>query len=303
MPAIPADFRAADRVIENALPRLGGGAVLAVVNAKGVVYMRAYGMLKAESAQPVASASKWLSSAAVLAAVDAGKISLDDKASKFVPSLKGPKAEITIRQLLSHTSGLPPEASCLDRARMTLAECADEIAQSALRAKPGTVFAYGGASMQVAARAVEVAAGKPWVEWFREKVVTPLGLEHTAFGSFRQRNPRVAGGLFTTAADYARFLEMVLNKGMFRGKRVLSERVVEEWFKDQTGGARYVNSPLPGARYSLGAWIEPGGVVSSPGLLGSCPWADRKKGAGAVLIVLGKMREAMPVWRDLRKVL
>lgn len=290
-------------MIENALPRLGGGAVLAVVNAKGAAYLRAYGGMKADGAQPVASASKWLSSAAVLAAVDAGRISLDDKVSKHLPSFKGAKEGITIRQLMSHTSGLPAEASCLDRARTTLAECADEIGQIALKAKPGAVFAYGGASMQVAARAVEVAVGKPWVEWFREKVVLPLGLEHTAFGSFRQKNPRVAGGLFTTAPDYARFLEMVLNKGMFRGKRVLSEAMVEEWFKDQTAGAAPVNSPLPGARYSIGAWLEPGGVVSSPGLLGSCAWVDRKKGTGAVLIVLGKMSEAIPVWRDLRKVL
>ena len=117
-----------------------------------------------------------------MAVVDDGSLSLDDKVSKYIPSFNKPGyADITLRQCFSHTSGLPgsEENEALSNSSITLAQSADLIAQIPLIGPPGGQFAYGGLSMQVAGRCVEVATGKSWDHVFQEKITGPLGLTCT----------------------------------------------------------------------------------------------------------------------------
>jgi CubicO group peptidase (beta-lactamase class C family) len=94
------------------------GACLLVVKDGKTIYEQCFGKYKPDTLVSIASASKWLSAATIMTLVDAGKLSLDDSVSKYLPKFTGTKGEITIRQLLSHTSGLPgdhPAIGCCRR--------------------------------------------------------------------------------------------------------------------------------------------------------------------------------------------
>src|SRR5450759_1536934 len=116
-----------------------------------------------------------------MSVVDEGRLSLDDHVIKYIPSFSGDKSSITIRQLLSHTSGLPADSGlsssgCLSDRFTTLATCADKIAAGPLIAAPGTEFNYGGVSMQVAGRVAEIVEARPWEEIFQQRIARPLAL-------------------------------------------------------------------------------------------------------------------------------
>jgi CubicO group peptidase (beta-lactamase class C family) len=147
----------------------------------------------------IASASKWLSAVVIMSLVDDGVLSLDDPASKFFPQYyTGQKGTITIRQMFSHTSGLPGDetSDALTSDTITLQQAAQIISTNDLIAAPGTVFCYGGLSMQLAGACAEVASGQSWSNLFELRVKRPLGLTATTYGN--TPNPRIAGGISST---------------------------------------------------------------------------------------------------------
>ncbi|HYG79317.1 MAG TPA: serine hydrolase domain-containing protein [Pyrinomonadaceae bacterium] len=312
------DFGGVDRLLDRAVPRIGSGALLVVKDGR-VIYRRAFGRGSEERVVPVASASKWLSAAVIMTLVDEGKLGLDDPVSKYLPSFSGDKAAITIRQLFSHTSGLPPEARCRNDKATTLERCAEEMAGLRLRATPGAEFHYGGVSMHVGGRVAEVVSGKAWNDLFLEKIAAPLGMTRTDYFSYgATRNPRPEGDARSSVDDYGRFLQMLLNRGEFNGRRVLSEAAVAEMHKDQTGGARIaytiyekhgdLNPELLRARYGLGVWrevveAETGELLeaSSQGALGFSPWIDLERNLGGVLLVQSSFSKVMPVYLELKR--
>jgi len=140
-----AGLEAIDPLIEANLERLGGGASMVLVQRGRVVFLKHYGDFDPSTVVPIASASKWISASVIMALVDEGKLSLDDRVSQYIPSFTGNKSAITIRQLFSHTSGLPSDTglqsnNCLSDRFTTLAACAEEIARQPLVAQPGTEF-------------------------------------------------------------------------------------------------------------------------------------------------------------------
>jgi serine-type D-Ala-D-Ala carboxypeptidase/endopeptidase len=312
------DFSGVDRLLERAVPKIGGGVLLVIKDGR-VIHRRAFGRSSDERVVPIASASKWLSAAVIMALVDEGKLSLDDRVSKYLPTFTGDKAVITIRQLFSHTSGLPPEARCRNDKSTTLEQCADEIARLPLKAKPGTEFHYGGVSMHIGGRVAEVVSGKAWNDLFMEKIAAPLGMTRTDYFSYGPtRNPRPAGDARSAVDEYGRFLQMLLNRGDFNGRRILSETSVAEMHKDQTAGAPIIytiyenhgdlNPELLRARYGLGVWrevvrAETGELLeaSSQGALGFSPWIDLERNLGGVLLVQSSMSKVMPVYLELKK--
>ena len=198
---------------------------------------------------------------------DEGKLSLDDPVSKYLPEFSGDKAAITIRQLFSHTSGLPPEARCRNDKRTTLELCANEIARLKLRANPGEQFYYGGAAMHVGGRIAEIVSGRSWNELFTDKIASSLGMTKTDYLAYGPTaNPRPEGDARSSLDDYARFLQMILNQGRFNDRTILSDAAVTEMHKDQTNGARIVYTiyekhgdldlTLLRARYGIGVWRE-----------------------------------------------
>ena len=312
------DFTSVDRILERAAPRLGGCAFVLIKDGN-VVYRKAFGRYAADRVVPVASASKWLSGALLMSLVDEGKLSLDDRVSKYLPEFTGDKAGITVRQLFAHTSGLPPEARCRNDKRTTLERCANEMAQLHLRATPGEEFYYGGVSMHVGGRIAEVVSGKSWNDLFAEKIAAPLKMERTDFFAYGQTaNPRPEGDARSSIDDYGRFLQMILNRGKFNGTQILSAESVAEMHKDQTGGARIaytiyekhgdLDPALPRARYGIGVWrekVEEGSgqllEASSQGALGFSPWIDVERNLAGVLSVHSSMSRVMPVYLELKE--
>lgn len=312
------DFTTVDKILEHAAPRLGGCALLIIKDDK-VVYRKSFGRYGADRVVPIASASKWLSGAFIMTLVDEGKISLDDTVSKYIPEFGADKSNITVRHLFAHTSGLPPEARCRNDKRTTLERCTSEIARMQLRAAPGDEFYYGGVSMHIGGRVAEIVSGKSWNELFAEKIATPLGMTRTDFLAYDPtNNPRPAGDARSSADDYGRFLQMILQRGTFRGKQILSAAAVLEMHKDQTGGARIgytiyekhgARDPsLSHARYGVGVWRERVDETSqqlreasSQGALGFSPWIDIERNLAGVLSVQSSFSRVVPVYLELKE--
>ncbi|HEX2269870.1 MAG TPA: serine hydrolase domain-containing protein [Pyrinomonadaceae bacterium] len=304
------DFSSVDALLAR-IARKHGGCALVLVKDEKVIYRKGFGSHGPDKVIPVASASKWLAGAVIMSLVDEGKLSLDDQVSKYLPEFTDAKANITIRQLFSHTSGLPAEARCRNDKRTTLERCASEVARIKLQAEPGREFYYGGVSMHIGGRIAEIVSGKSWNELFVERVATPLGISQTDFFAYGPTgNPRPAGDARSSADEYARFLQMILQRGSFGGRRILSEASVFEMHKDQTGGARItytiyekhaaLDQTLPHARYGIGMWREKTDAsgqlleASSQGALGFSPWIDFERNLAGVLSVRGSFSRALP---------
>ncbi len=312
------DFTTIDKILERAAPRLGGCALLLIKDDR-IVYRKSFGRYGADKVVPIASASKWLSGALIMTLVDEGKISLDDTISKYIPEFGSDKSSITIRHLFAHTSGLPPEARCRNDKRTTLERCVSEMTRLELRAAPGEEFYYGGVAMHVAGRIAEIVSGKSWNELFAEKIATPLGLARTDFFAYGPTdNPRPAGDARSSADDYGRFLQMILQRGSFNGKRILSAASVVEMHKDHTGGARIAytiyekhrarDPSLPRARYGVGVWREKVDEASqqlreasSQGALGFSPWINVERNLAGVLSVQSSFSRVVPVYLELKE--
>jgi CubicO group peptidase (beta-lactamase class C family) len=254
----------------------------------------------------IASSSKWLSAVVIMSLVDEGVLNLDDTAAKFLPAqYTGQKGAITIRQMFSHTSGLPGDetSDVLSSDAITLQQAAQFIATNNLIATPGTVFCYGGLSMQLAGACAEVASGQSWSNLFELRVKRPLGLTLTTYGS--SSNPRIAGGASSTLYEYAAVLQMLLQNGLWGTNQVLSSNAVYVMQQDQTAGARIQCSPyskygLGDTRYGIGEWREelrPDGSayqIGSGGAFGFAPWIDLDRNVAGVFMIVNLMENVFP---------
>ncbi len=274
------------------------GAVSLVARKGHVVHFEAQGVADVESKAPMrkdsifrmASSTKPVTGVAILMLIEEGKVALTDPASKFIPEFRGQKVaveeggevklvaadrEVTIRDLLTHTSGLasggaglkhaPPELLRPGGAGSTLAEGVARFAALPLDFQPGTRWRYSGlAGIDALARVVEVASGQPFDEFLRKRLFEPLGMEETTFVVPEDRQGRLvavhkrgadghglekipsfirfadtytsgAGGLSSTAADWFRFAQMLADGGEFDGKRLLSPRAVELYGSNHVG--------------------------------------------------------------------
>lgn len=273
----------------------------------------------------IASQSKPITAAALMLLVDEGKISLDDPVEKYLPefgelkvAIKGggfekPSTKVTVRHILSHTSGLPfssaKETPTLDL--LPLRDAVRSYAQTPLKSQPGTNYQYSNAGINTAGRLIEVLSGMPYEEFLDKRLFAPLGMKDTTFWpseaqlkrlakayrpgkgkkglepitigqlkyplNDRKRQPMPAGGLFSTAADVAHFCQMMLNKGTYRGKRILSEQAVRALTTRQTGEKVKVNY---GLGFSLG-----GDNFGHGGALATSMNVDTKRGLITVWLV------------------
>ncbi|MGA0608567.1 serine hydrolase domain-containing protein [Phenylobacterium sp. VNQ135] len=307
-------FGAVTRYLEDGYRSLGlPGASLLVVKDGKTAYERHFGAYTAETVVPIASASKWLSAAVVMTLVDEGRLDLDAPISTYLPQFTGKKGEMTIRQMFAHTSGLiePPSDGTRWNYDITMAEYADRMARDGVMAgDPGTGVRYASASMQAVGAVAEKVTGKSWNELFRERIGIPCDMPDTTYvrtpgtappATMNEptRNPMVAAGARSSMRDYGHFLEMIANGGVYKGRRVISERSVREMQKDQTGHLpllRASNDRLGReSHYGLGQWIDvqaPDGrtiQVSSPGAWGFRPWLNLDRGVYGVFVMQRKV--------------
>lgn len=315
------DFSKLDSLLESAAAGAAGasgGFTLVLMRSGETIYSRSFGDFSPSRVVPIASASKWLAGAVVMSLVDDGRLALDDTLGRWFPGLAAPQSRITVRQLFSHTSGLPAQSPCLARAGGSLATCAEEILRVRPRTMPGRRFEYGGASMQVAGRVAELAGGASWNELFARRVVAPLGLRHTSFGGAVRPHPRIAGGALASAEEFATFLAMIAAGGMHDGRRILSADAIREMLADQTRSAAIGSSPysvfravdprLARSRYGVGVWRETftsgeEEVVehASPGALGFVPWYDPARDIVGVFAARSTLGAVMPTVLEARR--
>lgn len=296
----PDPFADVDRAASAAFTAQGiSGMGLAIYDAAGNKrFEKMYGDFAPDRRIAIASASKMVAGLTLLRLVEQGFLSLDSTTGAVL-GWTGPQGAITLRQLLSFTSGLPREASCTLLAGITLADCVTSISQMDLVAAPGTRFDYGSTHLHVAARMAEVVTGQAWGEVFAAQLKAPLGLgsEMTFYSwplqALGTSNPLVAGGLRATLNEYARVLQLELNRGVYQGNRLIGDALFDAQATEPFPNATIGVSPFQDAgidfHYGLAAWLEcppPAvncAVLSSPGAFGFTPWVDRDGGYFAIL--------------------
>ena len=297
--AAPAPFSRADDALRTRVRDDGlDGGVLFVARGDHVIHRYHAGSTRIATVMPIASASKWLTVATLMTFVDAGDLALDDPVARHLPAFDGAKATITVRELLSHTSGLPP-ASCEGDPTTTLRRCVASVAAGGdPYVTPGTEFHYSGVGFVVAGRLVERLSGTSFETAFEHRIAGPLGMRHTRFDGTsppHNRNPAPAASAQSSVADYTRFLRMLAAGGTFAGHQILTPSSVAEIERDQVAG---LDTRDDGAvqitgipTYGLGVWRDEVSaddtiqVVSGSGALGFYPWIDRLHGTYGVVAV------------------
>jgi CubicO group peptidase (beta-lactamase class C family) len=287
------------------------GAVTLVARKGKVAHLEAQGLMDIETNKPmakdaifrIASMTKPVVGVAILMMIEEGKVRLSDPVSRFIPEFKELKVavaqpgqgqaggrgaapeprfytvpaerEITIRDLLTHTSGLvsggisASEAAKIQRKPGdTLADYLPRLGQVPLAFQPGSRWTYSpGAGFDTLGRVVEIVSGQNLDQFLRQRIFEPLGMKDTFFNISDAQRSRAAtmyqrttnglqkspnqpgasttyfsggGGLSSTADDYAKFAQMLVNGGQLNGKRLLSPRTVELM------GSPYAPDTLPG---------------------------------------------------------
>ena len=242
------------------------GAVTVVVKPDGIVHLEPHGFADLATQHPmatdtvfwIASMTKPVTGVAVAMLIDDGLLDIDDPVDRYVPEFKdlktpaGRPARITIRQILTHTSGLGEAAPEAARKARSLAELVPAWLAAPMKNEPGEKWAYTQSGINLAARIVEVVSRRPFDAFLRERVFEPLGMSDTTFFPPEPQRSRLAtpyarqrgsgrleraphrldfaaapppplgnGGLYSTARDYAAFCRMLLNRGAVEGRRLL----------------------------------------------------------------------------------
>ncbi len=269
-----------------------------------LVYKKELGDFNSKTQAPIASCSKWLTAALVMTFVDEGKLSLDDKITKWLPEFeKYGKNYITIRTCLSHLTGIRSEPITLlklfERKKFnSLEDEVNSFAAKDIQANPGEEFRYSNIGLNIAGRVLEVISKKKFDVLARQRLFVPLGMRKTTFSTLDGSAVNPSGGAQSTPDDYMHFLIMLMNKGVYQGKRILSEGAVNEMLQVQTKTEqiKYAPKAAQGYNYALGAWVieEKDGKatsVASPGLFGTWPMIDYCRGYAYLFFVKNLLGE------------
>ncbi|MCX5683167.1 MAG: serine hydrolase [Planctomycetota bacterium] len=312
------------------------GAVVLVANKDKVLCLEAVGYADIAAKKPmptdamfwIASQSKPITATALMILVDEGKVNVDDPVEKYLPEFKGQmvvaekdaehvllkkhRHPITVKNVLSHTSGLPFK-SAIEEPTLDLYPLALRVrsyAAAPLEFEPDTKYQYSNAGINTAGRIIEVVSGMPYEQFVTERIFRPIGMkDSTSFPSPEQvarlaksykpnakkdgleettisqlkypltdpeRQPMPAGGFFSTAADLSIFYRMIAGGGTFEGKRILSEQAVKTMTSKQTA-----DSLTPyGFGFSVG-----GGKIGHGGAYNTNSSYDPAKGLITIFLV------------------
>jgi CubicO group peptidase (beta-lactamase class C family) len=286
------------------------GAVTAVVGPDGIIAIEAFGLadvakkrsMSKDSMFWIASMTKPMTAMAIMMLVEEGKVKLDDPLEKYVPEFKGiqlktaqglvaPKRVVTVKDLLTHTSGVDTGAVTLPGApidTLPLATMAAAYAKKPLTDQPGAKWSYNNNAINLLGRIIEVASGKPFADFMEERLFEPLGMTNTTFwpnpdhmdvlakpyskskdsdalveaknSRFSEplhdpkRSALASGGLYSCAKDLSQLYQMLLNEGELDGKRYLKAATLKQMTSNQLGDLAKV-SFAPGMQMGLGFHI------------------------------------------------
>jgi CubicO group peptidase (beta-lactamase class C family) len=273
-PNVPAPYAPVAEIVEDWVRRdQVPGTVIQVGTGEGELATIVAGRSEPDGNAPplrrdtlfaVSSLTKPITAAAVACLVDRGLLALDEPASRFVPAFTGDgKERITIRQLLTHTSGLPnllPNNRQLRMEHRPLADFIAAICRLPLHCEPGTAVNYQGVGFAVLGEVVRNVTGRELPGFLAEEFFAPLGMNDTCLGLDSSNRSRVARirmappyqdsdwhwnsdywlsfgapwtGLTTTIDDYARFCRLMLLRGRWAQQQLLSPAAVHEMLANQ----------------------------------------------------------------------
>src|SRR6266487_6856695 len=324
------------------------GAVTVVVTKVKTVQLETNGLADVATKRPmtpdtlfwIASMTKPVTGVAILMLQDEGKLNVADPVAKYLPEFAGLKtpsgkpANLTISQILTHTSGLGEADGTAARQAKTLADLVPIWLAAPMQYEPGEKWKYTQSGINAAARIVEVVSGMTFDVFLQKRLFDPLGMTNTTFYPTAEQRARLAtayaknkdtgllepvppradfgqpdrppqgnGGLYSTATDYGRFCQMLLNGGTLEGHRYLGAAAMKFLTTPQTGdlptgffqnntfgnhGTNYgwgiatciLRSPHGG----VAAMLSPG-TFGHGGAWGTQAWIDPVKGVAYVLMV------------------
>lgn len=269
-----------------------------------IIYSKKVGEFDEKTQAPIANASQWLTAALVMQFVDEGKISLDTKIVDYIPIYaKYSKKYITIRDCLAHLTGIENKRGMNMNFEKTKFESLDEevtdYAKKEIRANSGTDFCYGIIGPNIAVRVIEIIAKKNFEQLMSTKLLRPLNMRNTSFSPNDSKCVNPGNGAVSTAMDYTNFLSMILNKGLFNGKRILSEASIEQMLTAQNLNKEITYTPIStkGFDYGLGVWISEknangkASVVNCWGLNGTFPFIDFCRGYACIILTKNELKE------------
>ena len=333
-----------EMIAKNEIP----GAVTVVVAKDKVLHLECTGLADVASAKPmspetifwIASMTKPITATAVLMLQDEGKLKVTDPVAKYIPEFadlktpSGKPANLTISQILTHTSGLGEASGPAAQKAKTLADLVPLWLAAPMQYEPGAKWSYTQSGINAAARIVEVIGGMSFDAFLQQRLFDPLGMKNTTFyptaeqrshlvtayaknkdtGALesvpprsefgpRDRPPQGNGGLYSTAPDYAKFCQMLLNGGALGGRTYLSADAMKLLSTPQTGDLPtgfFQNDSFGkhGANYGWGigtcvlrtphegvpSMLSPG-TYGHGGAWGTQAWIDPVKGVAYVLMV------------------
>ncbi len=362
------------------------GVTVQVSRRGKLAYARSCGMadiatglaMAPETIVRIYSMTKPLTSLAVMMLYEAGHFQLDDPVSHFIPAFQTMRVaaggnrgkidtvpaqrEITVRDLLTHTSGLTygfmqstlVDALYRDRGidfqteECSLADLVDRVASLPLLAQPGTEWNYSVAT-DVLGQLVAAVSGQDFAAFLRERIIVPLGMVDTGFhvpeadwGRFAANYARGAdgklalvddpatsryrhvrsiasggGGLVSTASDYMRFCQFMLNRGELDGTRLVGRKTIELMTANHLGGdlaamgqPRFSESSYEGIGFGLGfsVMLDPARaqVLGTPGefawggAASTAFWCDPAEELAVVLLTQLMPSSTYPIRKELR---
>jgi CubicO group peptidase (beta-lactamase class C family) len=350
---------------------------IAHLEAHGVMDIESKKPMSRDAVFRIASMTKPVAGVAIMMMLEEGKLRLTDPVSRYIPQFKDMKVaiaqpleagsgpatngqtagepppaprfqmvpaarEITIRDLLTHTSGLVSGPMSSSEARKvartptdTLADYIPRLGSTALEFQPGTRWAYSAqAGFDTLGRIVEIVSGQNFDQFLRQRLFDPLGMKEVSFYATETLEPRMptpyvvspnglqknanpnsmqsrvyfmgAGGLISTAEEYFKFGQMLLNGGEFNGRRILSPRTVDLM------AAVHIPDTLPGRpvgeAYGLSVRVVNHAVAGGSrlsdgsfgwsGAYGTHFWVDPKEELVAILMIQTPVRDMRPEFEN-----
>ncbi|MFL5464468.1 MAG: serine hydrolase domain-containing protein [Gemmatimonadaceae bacterium] len=315
---------AIERVIERGIRAGGYPGASVVVGRKGAaVFEKGFGKLSWSSSSTMVDAQRTIYDVASLSKVvgtttaimilyDEKKIGLDDRVVTYIPTFGGgDKDNVTIRQLLTHTSGLPAGRD-IWRIAQTPLEARALVLSTPLEGRPGAQYIYSDLGADILGFLVEVVSGEPLDKFLTRRVFEPLGMNETMYRPADSLFPRVAptevtpprgyplrgevhdenayalggvaghAGLFSTAADLSVFAQMMLNGGEYNGVQIVSKQTVD-LFTSRAFGHRALGWDTAEGDYGSGRYLGPT-AYGHTGFTGTSMWIDPEREMFVILL-------------------
>lgn len=316
-------LEAVNRVVERGIAAGGYPGAAVIVGRKGkAVLQRGFGRISWDASSPsvdpastiydLASLTKVVgTTTAVMVLFDQGRISLDAPVVRYLPEFSGGEKDlVTIRQLLTHRSGLPAGRNIYKLTRDPI-EARRIILSTPLAYHPGQYYEYSDLGADVLAMVVEAVSAQPLDQFLADHVFHPLGMYRTEFrpadslryriaptgreggdrswqGQVNDENAFAMGGvaghagLFSTAADLSLFAQMMLNGGTYDGVRIIADSTVQ-LFTTRAAGHRALGWDTPTGSFGSGNYLSER-AFGHTGFTGTSMWIDPDRDMFVILL-------------------